>query len=103
MANQKVMDKVVFDTKKCCGCQSCQMACSFHHQGLFQPSISSIEITNRPKEGEFAMTFYKKNADGHMACDQCKGLEVPMCVQVCPPLIQDELKGLLQMSYQWDT
>lgn len=100
MANQKVVDKLTFETERCGGCQSCQMACSFHHQGLFQPSISSLEITNSPKEPGFAVTFYRKSADGHIACDRCKGLEVPLCVQVCPSTMSDELNSLLEMSHR---
>ena len=100
MAKQKTVDKVTFETEKCGGCRSCELACSYHHRGIFQPSISSIEITNRPKELSFDVTFYRESAEGCIACDRCKGLEVPLCVQVCPTAKRDELQSLLQMSYR---
>ena len=100
MIRQKLVDKVTFETDKCGGCRSCELACSYHHRGLFQPSISSMEITNRPKELTFDVTFYRESAEGRIACDQCKELAVPLCVQVCPSLYREELKSLLQMSYR---
>lgn len=100
MAKQKLVDKVTFPMDKCGGCRSCELACSYHHRGLFQPSISSLEVTFRPKELDFDVTFYRESAEDHIACDRCKGLEVPLCVQVCPPEKQEELKSLLQMSYR---
>ena len=52
------------------------MACSYHHAGHFQPSISSIEIAGNPKEG-FKVSFYAAPQEGHLACDGCRGLQEP--------------------------
>jgi hypothetical protein len=78
------------------------MACSFHHSGVFQPGISSIEITGSPKEG-FKILFYETIHDGHHACDGCPGLENPLCVAYCPLVARDELKELIGRSRQRDT
>ena len=91
-----------FDTRTCTGCRTCEMACSFHHSGVFQPSISSIEITGSPKEG-FRILFYETTHDGHRACDGCPGLENPLCVAYCPLVAREELKELINRSRQRDT
>jgi hypothetical protein len=70
------------------------MACSFHHSGVFQPSISSIEIIGSPKEG-FKILLYAATHDHHRACDGCPGLESPLCVNFCPLVAREELKELI--------
>lgn len=83
-----------FDTRTCTGCRTCEIACSFHHSGVFQPSIASIEITGSPKEG-FKILLYTTIHDGHMACDGCPRLENPLCVAFCPLVAREELTKLI--------
>ena len=85
------VDKVTFETEKCGGCRSCELACSFHHMEIFQHSVSSLKIIghNGPNP---RMTFYRESVDGHIACDHCKGLDVPLCMEFCPPLGREELE-----------
>ena len=71
------------------------MACSYHHKGIFCPSISSIEIIDKPKELGFEISFYMESDNGHLACDGCQGLEEPFCVKYCPMIARSELKELM--------
>ncbi len=98
MATKTIVNKISFETKTCAGCRSCELACSFHHRKVFQPSISSIVIKNTPKKLGFSAILYKETAEGHIGCDRCKGLPSPMCVQSCPSMLRDELENLLRMS-----
>ncbi len=89
------MNKVSFETEICVGCRTCEIACSYHHRGVFMPSASSIEIINRPEDPGFAVSFYTQAENGHLACDQCQGLEEPLCIEYCNVLMRDELRALL--------
>lgn len=98
MDKLEVIEKVTFKTDKCVGCHSCELACSFHHVGYFQPSIASIRVTDNLKGSRVEITFYRTGYDSHIGCDQCEGFAIPLCVQFCPCLYRDGLKQLLQMS-----
>ena len=89
--------KTTFDSRACIGCATCELACSQHHAGFFQPSISSIEISGSPKEG-FKVSFYAAPQENHRACDGCKGLEEPLCLKFCPPMGRSELKALIEKA-----
>ena len=86
---------MIFDTKYCTGCRTCEMACSYHHKGIFSPSISSIEIVDKPKELGFGITFHIDPDNSHLACDGCQGLGEPLCVKYCPAIARSELKELI--------
>jgi carbon-monoxide dehydrogenase iron sulfur subunit len=89
------LNKVVFETQNCLGCRTCEIVCSYHHRGVFGPNMSSIKIVNRPREQAFAIEIYRDAANGHFACDGCKGLEEPLCLKYCNPLMRDELEDIL--------
>ena len=93
---------MTFDTRTCAGCRTCEMACSFHHSGVFQPSISSIEITGSPKDG-FKILLYSTTHGGHRACDGCSEMENPMCVAFCPLVGRKELRELIDRSKETHT
>ena len=56
---------------KCTGCRTCELACSFFHDGEFRPTTSRISIHTWEMEG-FSTP---------MTCQQCE--DAP-CVAVCP-------------------
>ena len=87
---------MIFETENCGGCRSCEMACSYHHKGVFQPSISSIEILDRPKELGFAISLAGQDENCHIACDRCEGLDEPLCLKYCnyPEELREILKRL---------
>jgi len=80
-----------FETTLCTGCRTCELACSYHHTGVFQPSKSSIEITGSPKEG-FKLVLFEAPHDNRAACDGCRGLEEPLCIRFCPAVARSELQ-----------
>ena len=96
MEDFELVDKVTFETETCGGCRSCELACSFHHMKNFQRGISSIVITDVPKSTNTNLTFYRESIDNRMACDMCKGLDVPLCIQFCSATYRDELEKLLR-------
>lgn len=65
---------IVVDPKKCCGCQSCMMACSLVHDGVINTKISRIQVTQNPY--------------GHYPDDisvfQCRQCVYPACLVACP-------------------
>lgn len=93
---EELVDKVTFEAETCVGCRTCELACSFHHTGFFQRGVSSMDVTSKPKGLEQLITFYRESIEGRIACDMCKGLEVPLCVRFCPRTFRDELEELLK-------
>lgn len=61
----------------CYGCASCVLACSFHHEGEFSPSLSSISVFKDDKTGDI-------NWSVDNSCDFCQGEDEPFCVRFCP-------------------
>lgn len=96
MEDHELVDKVTFEAEECVGCHSCELACSFHHLEQFNRHISSVDITLKPKELGHLITFYRESYDGHIACDMCKGLDVPLCIEFCPRTFKEELERLLK-------
>jgi Fe-S-cluster-containing hydrogenase component 2 len=88
------MKTITFETHNCGGCRTCELACSYHHTGVFQPATSSIKIISRPEQQGFAASFYMEPAQGHFSCDACSGLEEALCLKYCS-LGKDELKDFL--------
>ena len=54
----------------------CELACSFHHKGVFSPDYSSIRITRDNLNGEM-------NIDFTPTCDSCKSEAKPLCIKYC--------------------
>lgn len=68
--------KIVRDTEACCGCRTCELACSFHHKRAFSPEFSSIRVSNNYLTGEIRSAI-------DPTCDLCKGEAQPLCVEYC--------------------
>lgn len=77
------MGKLEIDNKKCTGCQSCVLACSFAHTDKFS-MLSGIKIKKNKSEGENKI----------FVCRQC---EEPDCVNACPveALEKDPESGII--------
>jgi Fe-S-cluster-containing hydrogenase component 2 len=70
----------------CTGCLICEMACSFHHSGIFSRSQSSLRINkslSNPERGARINILYNTEAETP-ACDLCEGEEYPLCIGLCP-------------------
>ena len=89
---------MIFETKTCTGCKTCEIACSFRHRKIFNTSISSIEIVE--KGLEFEIQLHESDQDGHLTCDGCEGREEPNCVKYCPPVNRNELKSVIE-EFRW--
>lgn len=74
---------MIFDMPSCGGCRTCEMACSFHHEEKFIPAISSVKILDKQNEPGFLVLLVETSDGGNIACDGCKELDVPLCMQYC--------------------
>jgi len=83
-----------FEMFSCGGCRTCEMACSFKHAGEFIPSISSIRILDKKSNLGFIVSLVEESDGQNMACDGCKEIEVPLCVQYCEK--SEDLKHILK-------
>ena len=68
--------RIAVDMVRCCGCRTCELACSFHYRGVFAPEISSIKVWQDCLNGEIQAFI-------DATCDLCKGEARPLCVEFC--------------------
>jgi protein NrfC len=65
---------LVYDSRRCAGCQSCMLACSLVHDGAVSTSLSRIQVSRS------VLTRYPYDIQISV-CRQCPE---PMCVKNCP-------------------
>jgi protein NrfC len=65
---------LVYDSRRCAGCQSCMLACSLVHEGAVSTSLSRIQVSRA------VLTRYPYDIQMSI-CRQCPE---PMCVENCP-------------------
>ena len=65
---------IVVDPKKCCGCQTCMMACSLVHGGKANTTLARIQVTQNP------YGRYPDDIDVY----QCRQCVFPECLAACP-------------------
>ena len=65
---------LVYDSRRCSGCQSCMVACSLVHEGAASTSLSRIQVSRG------ILTRYPYDIQISV-CRQCPE---PMCVKSCP-------------------
>ena len=63
--------RLVIDANKCTSCLQCEMACSMHHEGVFNPAQSRIKVFEF-EHGRRAIPY---------TCTQC---EAAWCLKACP-------------------
>lgn len=59
------------DATKCTGCVQCELACSYEHEGVFNPSKSRIRV----------FTFHDLGRFSPYTCTQCSDA---WCLHACP-------------------
>src|SRR5512147_2045858 len=64
---------LVYDSRRCCGCQSCMLACSLVHEGAASISLSRIQVSRA------ILASYPYDIQISV-CRQCPD---PMCVKSC--------------------
>jgi Fe-S-cluster-containing dehydrogenase component len=67
---------IVVDARKCRGCRSCQLACSYSRHGVFNPDKSVIVLERDIETGHTAPMIQP------IGCDLCGG--DPACLKACP-------------------
>jgi len=67
--------RIVIHPERCRGCRSCQLACSFIKEGVFNPARSHI-VLERDTVTENTAPVVKP-----LGCDLCGGH--PACVEAC--------------------
>jgi len=82
-----------FDMSACGGCRTCEIACSFHHSGEFNPSISSIKILDKEDGAGYSVLLLEEDSEEGRACDGCQGIEEPLCMEYCKE--KEELKEMI--------
>jgi carbon-monoxide dehydrogenase iron sulfur subunit len=65
------LKKIHVKSEKCSGCRICELVCSFHHEGRFNPRLSRIAVVKEDKYG----------LDYPVFCHQCKPCPV---IAACP-------------------
>lgn len=75
---------MVFEMEDCGGCRTCELACGYHHTGVFNPSKSSLRVINRSDDKPgFLIYIQLDNEDNIIGCDGCNDLKQPMCIKYC--------------------
>jgi Fe-S-cluster-containing hydrogenase component 2 len=85
---------VIFNMPSCGGCRTCEMACSFHHKEEFIPSRSSLKVLDKENGPGFLVLLIKDSDGQSVACDGCRELDIPLCVQYCEE--RDDLEKILK-------
>lgn len=70
-AGRAPLPRLLVDARVCSGCRSCELACSFKHEGAYAPFLSRVRVNKDEESGR----------DEPVVCRQCG---VARCVQACP-------------------
>ena len=81
------MKELQVKPEKCLGCRTCELVCSFGHNGAFNPRFANLKI----------MAFEKAAICVPVTCMQC---EDPCCMKVCPvgAISRDENNAVVMNS-----
>ena len=71
--------QLLIKPEKCLGCRTCELVCSFGHNGAFNPSFANVSV----------LAYEEAAISVPMMCMQC---EEPCCMEVCPV-------GAISVSY----
>ena len=70
------MPEILTNEKACYTCRMCELACSYHHEGVFRPESSSIKVSRNNQSGQIGLSI-------DATCDMCQGEAKPLCVKYC--------------------
>ncbi len=66
-----MLKSLLIESEKCTGCLQCELACSYQHEGMFNPSKSRIKV----------FTFHQQ---GHFVPYTCTQCAEAWCMKTCP-------------------
>ncbi|NMA55317.1 MAG: 4Fe-4S dicluster domain-containing protein [Firmicutes bacterium] len=71
---------------RCRGCGSCELACSFKHEGEFRPAAARISVLR-----------FKAGISVPLTCLQC---DEPYCMAVCKTgaIVKNEVSGVVEVD-----
>jgi len=84
---------MIQEMTNCGACRTCEMVCSYHHTGEFNPHCSSLKIVEDPQGPGFLVRLLEETGPEGWACDGCRDLETPLCLEYCREA--EELKVIL--------
>ncbi|MDR3307561.1 MAG: 4Fe-4S dicluster domain-containing protein [Coriobacteriales bacterium] len=93
--------QLVLKPEKCVDCRTCELICSFEHNGVFNPTLSAVTVFDYAEdvvtvpvmclqcdEASCAKVCpvhaIKRTEAGEMAIDYNKCIVCKLCVQACP-------------------
>jgi carbon-monoxide dehydrogenase iron sulfur subunit len=87
LSRRIIPNLLLVNSKKCTGCRTCQMVCSFEHHNVFSYEKAALRLN---KDEEYGLTEI-------VVCRQCKN---PQCVEACPTgaLQKDEETGFVLLN-----
>lgn len=72
-----ILSRIRIDEALCTGCVSCELACSFHFERQFKPSVSAITVYRDDRHGTVEIEISER-------CDLCANeKDGPLCVKYC--------------------
>ena len=76
--------QLLIKPEKCLGCRTCELVCSFGHNGAFNPRFANVSV----------MAYEEAAISVPMMCMQC---EEPCCMEVCPvgAIFRDEKDAVM--------
>ena len=76
--------QLLIKPEKCLGCRTCELVCSFGHNGAFNPRFANVSV----------MAYEEAAISVPMMCMQC---EEPCCMEVCPvgAIFRDEKDAVI--------
>lgn len=77
---------LLINPERCTGCGSCELACSFQHEGEFRPAAARISVLR-----------FEAGISVPLTCLQC---DEPACLKVCKvgAISKDEATGLVSVD-----
>lgn len=77
-----MLKSLSIDPQKCTGCLQCELACSYKHEGVFNPSKSRIKV----------FTFHDQGLFAPYTCTQCAEA---WCLHACPveAIVDNKITG----------
>ena len=84
---------MIIEMATCGACRTCEMVCSYHHTGEFNPHRSSLKIVENPEGPGFLVRLLEETCPEGLACDGCLDLETPLCLEYCREA--EDLKAIL--------